>query len=61
MLQTCYFYLGDILVRYIESGCYKGFMNHSAAKILREELHIDRLNLLNLYTPADIVSRQTNG
>ena len=54
-------YLGDILVRYIESGCYRGFMGHSAAKVLKEELHVDNLNLLNVYTEAHIRTRQTNG
>ena len=48
-------------MRYVESGCYQGFMTYAAADILKEELGVERLNLLNVYTAADIRHRKTQG
>lgn len=49
-----FIFVGRIITRYIESGCYFGFMKKSGADILRHEDPKKRQNLFRVFTIGDI-------
>ena len=55
------FIAGNVLARYLETGCYRGFMKSVGTDILSQQHHLSNPCLWNIHAESDLLQFDSSG